>query len=140
MLVTWQIHAIFLLGLFAIGTVVGSFLNVCIYRIPYEKSVIWPASHCPRCWSAIAPMDNIPILSWFATGNSSRRCERRTLRRADPQAGAVPPSGSEGSESGRCSKPVGVSDLLAPSQVRAAPHAFRLRRQINFADVFALPN
>ena len=41
--------------LFAVGTVVGSFLNVCIYRIPWQKSVIWPGSHCPRCWGAIAP-------------------------------------------------------------------------------------
>ena len=37
---------------FAVGTVVGSFLNVCIYRIPWEKSVIWPGSRCPRCHDA----------------------------------------------------------------------------------------
>jgi leader peptidase (prepilin peptidase) / N-methyltransferase len=76
-IVTWQIHAIFLCGLFAIGTVVGSFLNVCIYRIPYEKSVIWPASHCPKCWSAIAPQDNVPILSWLALRGECRTCGLR---------------------------------------------------------------
>jgi leader peptidase (prepilin peptidase)/N-methyltransferase len=81
MLVSWQIHAIFILGLFAIGTVVGSFLNVCIYRIPYEKSVIWPGSHCPRCWSAIAPMDNIPIVSWLALRAECRCCGLRISAR-----------------------------------------------------------
>ena len=53
-------HAILIVGLFAIGTVVGSFLNVCIYRIPWQKSVIWPASHCPRCFSAIAAAGQRP--------------------------------------------------------------------------------
>jgi leader peptidase (prepilin peptidase)/N-methyltransferase len=73
-IVTWQVHTIMILGLFAVGTVVGSFANVCIYRIPYEKSVIWPASHCPRCWSAIRAQDNIPILSWLALRGECRDC------------------------------------------------------------------
>jgi leader peptidase (prepilin peptidase)/N-methyltransferase len=59
---------------FVIGTVVGSFLNVCIYRIPWEKSVIWPGSTCPKCWSSIAPQDNIPILSWVALRGECRVC------------------------------------------------------------------
>jgi leader peptidase (prepilin peptidase)/N-methyltransferase len=70
----WQVHAFFLLGLFAIGTVVGSFLNVCIYRIPWQKSVIWPGSHCPRCLTAIEAQDNIPILSWVALRGECRHC------------------------------------------------------------------
>ena len=73
-MVTWQAHAILIVGLFLIGTVVGSFLNVCIYRIPWEKSVIWPASHCQRCLSAIAPQDNIPIVSWVALRGECRHC------------------------------------------------------------------
>jgi leader peptidase (prepilin peptidase) / N-methyltransferase len=73
-LVNWQVHAILILGLFAIGTVVGSFLNVCIYRIPWQKSVIWPASHCPRCYSGIAAQDNIPIVSWVALRGECRHC------------------------------------------------------------------
>jgi leader peptidase (prepilin peptidase)/N-methyltransferase len=76
-LVPWQIHAILVLGLYAIGTVVGSFLNVCIYRIPWEKSVIWPASHCPKCWHAIAPQDNIPVVSWLALRGECRQCGAR---------------------------------------------------------------
>jgi leader peptidase (prepilin peptidase) / N-methyltransferase len=66
----------FLLGafVFAVGTVVGSFLNVCIYRIPWEKSVIWPGSRCPRCQTPISARDNIPIVSWIALRGECREC------------------------------------------------------------------
>jgi leader peptidase (prepilin peptidase)/N-methyltransferase len=60
--------------IFAVGTVIGSFLNVCIYRIPWEKSVIWPGSRCPRCYSPIAACDNIPIVSWLALRGECRAC------------------------------------------------------------------
>lgn len=60
--------------MFAVGTVIGSFLNVCIYRIPWEKSVIWPGSRCPRCWNPIAAYDNIPIVSWLALRGECRNC------------------------------------------------------------------
>ena len=70
----WPIHLIYGVGLFTIGTVVGSFLNVCIYRIPWEKSVIWPGSQCPRCWGAIESRDNIPIVGWLLLGGACRRC------------------------------------------------------------------
>lgn len=73
----WQIHTTLILGLFAIGTVVGSFLNVCIYRIPWQKSVLWPGSHCPRCLTAIAAQDNIPVVSWFALRGECRQCGSR---------------------------------------------------------------
>jgi len=71
MLMPWPMLAALGLGFFLIGTVVGSFLNVCIYRIPWQKSVIWPSSRCPRCWSAIEPRDNIPIVGWLASGASA---------------------------------------------------------------------
>jgi leader peptidase (prepilin peptidase)/N-methyltransferase len=64
-------------GLFAIGTVVGSFLNVCIYRLPWQKSVIWPGSHCRECHHAIAPRDNVPILGWLLLGGACRDCGSR---------------------------------------------------------------
>jgi leader peptidase (prepilin peptidase)/N-methyltransferase len=74
MLEAWPMLTAFGLMFFLIGTVVGSFLNVCIYRIPWQKSVIWPGSHCPHCWSAIAPQDNIPIVSWLALRGECRHC------------------------------------------------------------------
>ena len=74
MFATWPTLIALGLGFFLIGTVVGSFLNVCIYRIPWQKSVIWPSSRCPQCWSAIAPRDNIPIVSWLALRGECRNC------------------------------------------------------------------
>lgn len=70
----WPILSFLALGFFVIGTVVGSFLNVCIYRIPWQKSVVWPGSRCPRCLTAIAGRDNIPILSWIALRGECRQC------------------------------------------------------------------
>jgi leader peptidase (prepilin peptidase)/N-methyltransferase len=49
-------------------------LNVCIYRIPWQKSVIWPASTCPHCLQPISARDNIPILSWLALRGECRSC------------------------------------------------------------------
>lgn len=77
----WQTHAILLVGLFALGTVVGSFLNVCIYRIPWQKSVIWPGSHCPKCLTPIAAQDNIPVVSWLALRGECRQCGLPISRR-----------------------------------------------------------
>ena len=53
-----------LLAAFVFGAIIGSFLNVCIARIPAEESILRPASHCPRCGSPIRPWDNIPIFSY----------------------------------------------------------------------------
>jgi leader peptidase (prepilin peptidase)/N-methyltransferase len=60
-------------GLF--GAMVGSFLNVCIYRIPAEQSIIRPGSHC-ACGKPIAWYDNIPVLSWFILRGKARCCGR----------------------------------------------------------------
>jgi leader peptidase (prepilin peptidase)/N-methyltransferase len=62
------------LGVLIIGAAVGSFLNVCIYRIPWQKSLLWPDSRCPRCLGSIAPRDNIPVLSWLMLRGECRRC------------------------------------------------------------------
>ena len=70
----WGLHLILASTTFGLGTVVGSFLNVCIYRIPWEKSVIWPGSRCPKCLAEIASRDNIPILSWLALRGECRTC------------------------------------------------------------------
>src|SRR6516165_8673696 len=71
---TWPMLILLGLGFFAVGTIVGSFLNVCIYRIPWEKSVIWPDSRCPGCLAPIAARDNIPILSWIMLRGECRSC------------------------------------------------------------------
>jgi leader peptidase (prepilin peptidase)/N-methyltransferase len=70
----WPILVVLGLGFFLIGTVVGSFLNVCIYRIPWQRSVIWPSSRCPSCLNAIAGRDNIPVVSWLALRGECRHC------------------------------------------------------------------
>jgi leader peptidase (prepilin peptidase)/N-methyltransferase len=66
----------FLLSLyaFAIGAVVGSFLNVVIHRYPRGESVVFPPSHCPSCASAIRPRDNIPVLSYLILRGRCRAC------------------------------------------------------------------
>jgi leader peptidase (prepilin peptidase)/N-methyltransferase len=56
------------------GTVVGSFLNVCIYRLPLRKSLMWPGSHCPSCNAPVKPYDNIPIAGYLWLGGGCRRC------------------------------------------------------------------
>ncbi len=57
-----------------LGSVIGSFLNVCIVRLPHEQSVVRPRSRCPRCAAPIAWYDNIPIASWLALHGRCRRC------------------------------------------------------------------
>jgi leader peptidase (prepilin peptidase) / N-methyltransferase len=60
-----------------IGAVIGSFLNVCIYRLPLGRSVVWPSSACARCGRPLAAWENIPILSWLALGGRCRTCRER---------------------------------------------------------------
>jgi len=57
-----------------VGLMVGSFCNVCVYRIPRGESVAFPGSHCPNCQHAIAWYDNIPLLSWAWLGARCRHC------------------------------------------------------------------
>jgi leader peptidase (prepilin peptidase) / N-methyltransferase len=56
------------------GLVIGSFLNVCIYRIPLGKSVVFPGSACPGCGAAIRPYDNIPLFSYLLLRGKCRAC------------------------------------------------------------------
>ena len=60
--------------IFLAGLCIGSFLNVCIWRIPRDESIVWPGSHCPACNHAIAPWDNLPLLSWILLGGKCRHC------------------------------------------------------------------
>jgi leader peptidase (prepilin peptidase)/N-methyltransferase len=56
------------------GALLGSFLNVCVYRLPRNESVIHPRSRCPGCGTPIAWYDNVPVLSWLALRARCRRC------------------------------------------------------------------
>lgn len=59
---------------FLIGCSVGSFLNVCAYRLPYERSIFWPGSHCGHCFQPIRWYDNVPLLSYWLLHGRCRRC------------------------------------------------------------------
>lgn len=60
-----------------LGLVIGSFLNVVIFRVPRRRSVVWPASHCPECGEPIAPRDNIPLVSYLLLRGRCRKCGER---------------------------------------------------------------
>ena len=59
------------------GLLIGSFLNVLIWRVPRHESIVQPASHCPNCDSAIAVRDNVPVFSWLALRGKCRQCDTR---------------------------------------------------------------
>ncbi|HEX9703691.1 MAG TPA: prepilin peptidase [Gemmatimonadales bacterium] len=62
------------LGAAVVGAAVGSFLNVCILRLPHDQSLVRPPSTCPRCRQRIAWRDNIPIVSWLLLRGKCRWC------------------------------------------------------------------
>lgn len=59
---------------FAVGAIIGSFLNVVIHRYPREESVVFPPSRCPHCGGLIKPYDNVPILAWLWLRGKCRNC------------------------------------------------------------------
>ena len=59
---------------FVFGAVIGSFLNVCIHRMPLDQSIVTPPSHCPHCNQRIRWIDNIPLVSYLALGRKCRNC------------------------------------------------------------------
>jgi len=76
---TGEYHLILLVAIFVIlfGLAFGSFLNVCISRLPRHESLVRPRSRCPRCGAMIRPFDNIPILSWLLLRGRCRSCRQR---------------------------------------------------------------
>ncbi len=62
-------------GLF--GLLIGSFLNVCIWRLPRGESIAWPASHCPSCKTPIRWHDNLPVIAYLILGGRCRSCKVR---------------------------------------------------------------
>ncbi|MGH9221989.1 MAG: prepilin peptidase, partial [Vicinamibacterales bacterium] len=69
--VIWLVYA----GL--LGACVGSFLNVVIYRLPLEQSLVSPPSRCPQCGYRLAWYDNVPIVGWLLLGGRCRKCRNR---------------------------------------------------------------
>ncbi len=67
-----QVSMIFLFGL-----IFGSFLNVCIYRLPKKQSIVWPGSHCPSCKNSIPFWQNIPVLSYIFLAGKCANCKFR---------------------------------------------------------------
>jgi leader peptidase (prepilin peptidase)/N-methyltransferase len=61
----------------AFGLVVGSFLNVCIYRLPRKESIVFPASRCARCQRDLSWYENVPVLAWLILGGRCRTCKAR---------------------------------------------------------------
>jgi len=78
----WQIQIVasptlIAVFVFCFGLIIGSFLNVCIVRIPEGKSIVMPASACPKCGKEIRPYDNIPVLSYLLLGGKCRACKTK---------------------------------------------------------------
>lgn len=65
------------LVLVAAGLALGSFLNVCIHRLPRRQSVVRPASRCPACGRALRWFENVPLLAWFLLAGRCRTCRAR---------------------------------------------------------------
>lgn len=59
---------------FVFGLLIGSFLNVVIYRLPAEESIVWPGSHCPKCNHTLQPWENLPIFSWLVLRGRCSAC------------------------------------------------------------------
>ncbi|WP_020076927.1 A24 family peptidase [Cryocola sp. 340MFSha3.1] len=72
-----------------IGLLIGSFVNVVVYRVPAGISVVRPGSACPKCGSAVRPFDNIPVLSWLVLGGRCRDCRQPIAARYPLVEGAV---------------------------------------------------
>lgn len=71
-----EISALFALYFGLFGLLIGSFLNVCVYRIPRRESVVVGRSHCPDCGHTLAPADLIPVISYLALGRRCRYCRQ----------------------------------------------------------------
>ncbi|HEY8892644.1 MAG TPA: prepilin peptidase [Clostridium sp.] len=76
-------ESIFAIYIFIVGLLIGSFLNVCIYRIPRGESIAFPPSHCTSCGHNIKPYDLVPVFSWIFLRGKCRSCgEKISIRYA----------------------------------------------------------
>lgn len=74
-------NTILLIFFFLIGTCLGSFANVCIYRLPKGKSIAWPPSFCPKCNHKILWYDNFPLISFLLLKGKCRFCQEKIASR-----------------------------------------------------------
>jgi len=72
-----ELHIYFGILAFVFGAVVGSFLNVCVHRMPREESIVNPPSHCPSCNQRIFWYDNVPLVSYAVLQGRCRHCRAR---------------------------------------------------------------
>ena len=63
--------------MFLIGCCIGSFINVLIYRLPLNQSIVYPNSSCPECNAKIKWFDNLPIISWLLLRGKCRACKSK---------------------------------------------------------------
>lgn len=63
------------------GLLVGSFLNVVVWRVPRHESIVRPGSHCPSCDAQLSPLENVPVLSWVVLRGRCRHCRARISAR-----------------------------------------------------------
>jgi leader peptidase (prepilin peptidase)/N-methyltransferase len=70
----WRVLGVLIGGCALLGLVIGSFLNVVIYRVPRNESIVAPRSQCPSCHARIKGYDNIPVVSWIALRGQCRNC------------------------------------------------------------------
>jgi prepilin signal peptidase PulO-like enzyme (type II secretory pathway) len=72
--IPWEHICLGITFTFVLGAIVGSFLNVCIYRLPRGESLFWPGSRCGHCLQPVRWYDNIPLLSYWVLGGRCRTC------------------------------------------------------------------
>ena len=68
-------HPLILVYTFILGTLIGSFLNVVVYRVPREESLSFPPSHCPSCNTRLKAYDLVPVVSYLFLGGKCRTCK-----------------------------------------------------------------
>jgi len=74
-------HLTIILFLFAMGACIGSFINVVVWRVPRNESIVSPPSHCPKCDHRLAWRDNVPVIGWIVLGGKCRYCGQKISAR-----------------------------------------------------------
>ena len=69
-------YSLIVIAIFFFGLVIGSFANVCIYRLPKKESVVFPVSRCVSCSATVRYLDNIPLISYLILGGKCRNCKK----------------------------------------------------------------